>query len=458
MKYKLSKYVVITDSFIDHKESQKLVYSTRTGDVIILNNETIKKLINNNFYTLEDHLIDRLIFSEIVVPELEDELDTVLNEFEISKLDSDILSMTITPSANCQLGCEYCGQVHSKLSITKGLSEKIFDYIKNKLSLKEYSGLDIVWYGAEPLMGINAIRDLSERLLNLCSNNDLSYSASMITNGLNLNRRNFQDLVANMQIKSFQITIDGTQDTHDKSRFTKKKEPTFEFIVRNIVNAINDPLYEKENVSILIRVNVHENNYLEVDKLLDFFHDLKIQDKIQMSFAAVHDWGNNNANKKIGLSMAHFADLEIGWFLKMKELNFRKHELVPQRTFSTCMTTSENNELIDAKGEISYCWEVPYTPDFESNNDLIIGNVSDQSIHLKDSQDMPLRNWYNDIRNKNNNSENCNACEFLPVCGGHCPISWFKGIRACPSFKLNIEDKLIMQYIEDGELLNINKR
>jgi uncharacterized protein len=298
MIYKLSKYLLITDVSIDDEQDQKLVYSTRTGEVISLNNITINSIKDGNFSYLEESMIDKLIFSEIIVPEFEDELETILSEFEISKSDNDSLGMVITPSANCQLGCNYCGQTHSKVNITEDLSLKIFNHIKNKLSLKKYSSLDIVWYGAEPLMGINSIRNLSNQLIKLCKEEKISYNASMITNGLNLNEKNFNDLVSNMKVKSFQITIDGVKETHDISRHTKKGKPTFDVIMDNVFNAVNNPVYTKEKALISIRVNVHKENYLDVEKLLKHFTFLKIQDKILINFAPVHDWGNNNADKE----------------------------------------------------------------------------------------------------------------------------------------------------------------
>src|SRR5690606_29731174 len=215
------------------------------------------------------------------------------------------------------------------------------------------------------------------------------YGASMITNGLNLNEKNFNDLVLNMKVKNFQITIDGIKETHDNSRYTKKKKPTFDIIINNVVNAVKNPIYSKEGVLINIRINVHKGNYADVEKLLEYFSKIEIQDKIIINFAPVHDWGNNNADKEIGLSLEEFAILEIDWFLKMKELGYKNQNLIPSRIYGTCMTTTDDSELIDAKGEISYCWEVPYTPDFESNKDLVIGNVNDKDIHLKNTLNQP---------------------------------------------------------------------
>lgn len=453
MKYKLSKYVVITD-FIDDVLENQLVYSTRSGNVIILNKSTIELLKSATLNTIDFELLDKLITSQIIVPEFENEFETIIDEFEISKSDNNVLNMVITPSANCQLGCNYCGQIHNKTNISEDLSDKIYKHISNKLTLNNYSLLDITWYGAEPLMGIKSIKKLSDKFIALSITEKINYSSSMITNGLNLNQKNFNDLVLQMKVTDFQITIDGIKETHDNSRYTKKGKPTFDIILGNIINCVNNPIYEKEKVNITIRVNVHKNNYNDVEKLLELLYNLKIHNKVQMSFAPVHDWGNNSADKEVGLTLEEFSNLEIDWFLKMNELNFKKQNLIPGRIYGTCMTTSNDAELIDAKGEVSYCWEVPYTPDFESNKDLIIGNVStDENLYKKDTSKHPLRDWYNDIRDKKNNSSNCHSCEFLPVCGGQCPIAWFKDVKACPSFKVNMEDKLILQYLNENDFL-----
>ena len=160
MKYKLSKYVVITD-FIDDVLENQLVYSTRSGNVIILNKSTIELLKSATLNTIDFELLDKLITSQIIVPEFETEFETIIDEFEISKSDNNVLNMVITPSANCQLGCNYCGQIHNKTNISEDLSDKIYKHISNKLTLINYSLLDITWYGAEPLMGIKSIKKLS---------------------------------------------------------------------------------------------------------------------------------------------------------------------------------------------------------------------------------------------------------------------------------------------------------
>lgn len=52
--------------------------------------------------------------SEILVCDDENELETILSFDAHSEDYKEALGVTIQPTANCQLGCHYCGQVHSK--------------------------------------------------------------------------------------------------------------------------------------------------------------------------------------------------------------------------------------------------------------------------------------------------------------------------------------------------------
>jgi uncharacterized protein len=53
-----------------------------------------------------------------------------------------------------------------------------------------------------------------------------------------------------------------------------------------------------------------------------------------------------------------------------------------------------------------------------------------------------MRHWYDEIPT---NDSWCKSCKFLPVCGGACPKSWYEGNPACPSFKFNIDERLMMK-------------
>lgn len=447
--YKLSKY--ITD--IDLENEERLIFSTRTGELVNISNELYRSLMEKKYSKLNDKTLFKLLNLEILIPENENETDTVINNLLITSTQkSKILSLTIQPTANCQLGCQYCGQAHEKLNMSESLVEDTYKYIKNKLETGNYEKLTITWYGGEPLLGFNSIKILSKKLILLCGKMNIRYSAMMITNGLGLKENVFTELV-HYNVLKYQITLDGDKTSHDNSRFTKKKGKTFDAIVANIVKAVSNPLYDEKECTIVIRCNVHQDNYKSINNLIDHLYELGISKKISMDFAPVHDWGKNYAKENLGLTPEYFGELEIDWMLKMKEYGFKfSKSLLPGRKNNTCMVTSLDSELIDAKGRLSYCWEIPYTPEFDHENSTMFhGHIN--SLVSKDRKKLPLGNWYEDIRQEKYQTT-CLKCILLPVCAGSCPIDWFKNTAMCPSFKYNLKDRMAFEYINNQEELN----
>lgn len=444
--YKLTKYYEVEDI----SESEKLLFSTRTGELLHIANDVYEKILNCQYEHVSEKVLFKLLSSEILVPEDENEFMTIIDYFKDRTSQKDkILNYTIQPTANCQLGCHYCGQVHEKVNMDEDVVEKTFEYVSKALINGNYSGLFITWYGAEPLLGIKGIRSLSEKIIKFCEDNNILYTAMMITNGLALKERIFKELV-NLKIIKYQITLDGDEASHDLSRYTKKKEKTFQIILNNIVNAVKNPIYDEKECIILIRCNIHKDNYTSIDSLIEQLNDMGISEKLTLDFAPVHDWGKNYAKDNLGLTPIFFGELEIEWFLKMKEYNFKfVKDVLPQKKLGTCMVTNKESELIDAKGRLSYCWETPYTPEFDNEeSELFHGDIFNPE--KKDRNLLPLGNWYDDIDNEEYGTT-CKKCKFLPVCGGGCPIHWYKEMAMCPSFKYNFKERMVLQYIMSKE-------
>lgn len=452
-QFKLSRYIsttVLDDTFT-------LVYSTKTSNFLKLKTDVFNLIANKDFDKVNNDVLFELFDSEIVVCDEEDEFESVINSFIATAGEaSEIFNFTIQPSANCQLGCDYCGQIHEKLNLTNHQSESILTYIKKQLRKYKYKKINITWYGAEPLLGLNAIRFLSKELIKYSELKEIQYTASIITNGLAMKESIFEELVG-LKITQFQITLDGTESLHDDSRFVKRKKgKTYKIILDNIINAVNNPIYDVSKCNILIRCNVSKQNYLDIDNLIESIYKLKIHDRITMQFEPIHDWGKNKAHQEIGLSPEAFGEIETEYLIKLRQLGFTRNlPLLPPRKTTTCMTTNKDSEIVDAKGRITYCWEVPYTLEFDYvDSPFFIGNVS-SNYRKKKREKSPLGNWYVDIKNGRYTNW-CRECNFLPVCGGSCPLNWYKGNPACPSFKYNFEDRLSLQYLEDIKFDFIN--
>lgn len=398
---------------------------------------------NREFDKINVNILSELIDMETIVPVDEIEIDTILECNKAAIEDNTDLGIVIQPGASCQLGCGYCGQKHSKNYMDASMQDNMMERIERKLLTNKFSSLSVTWYGGEPLMALRQIKEISPRLIELAERLNIKYYSNMVTNALSLKPAIFRDLVTIQKVSSFQITIDGDAEYHDQRRFTKESLPTFDIIFNNILAITSLPDFSKLGGEIVIRCNADKDNIEGIMPFINKLVGFKLQEKVSFYIAPIHNWGDNDAAEKGGLSITDFADLEIDWMLELIKLGFPV-KIIPERTKVVCMVVNKESEVYDAFGNISTCWEVPYTPAYD-NSDSYIGNLKFKVPN--DDAKAPMRDWNESIRQ---GKSWCKDCTILPICGGQCPKHWLDGTPACPTYKFNIEDRLVMQYINNN--------
>jgi uncharacterized protein len=441
-QYQLSRYIVLTD-LIDEESSSdpsRLLYSTRTGKTITIKDRVLQAISSGDFSQLENKHLISLMHAEIIVRKDEDEFAEMLQRNKLAVADSRALDVTIMPTSNCQLGCNYCGQVHSKKNVDAAVSEKMFNRVVTNLKSGDYDSVGIKWFGAEPLMAYSEILALSDRLIAHCDEHQIKYSAGMITNGLSFKPAVFEKLVER-RIKHFQITLDGIGETHDLQRMTKEGKKTFDIIFKNIVDVSSMPEFINNKCAIVVRVNVTSTSAGTVYKLIDRLAHFGVQERgVLLDFSPIFDWGGNGANET-GLSKEAFAVAEIDWMLYAMKKGFRFPQVLPRRTTAPCMVVKKDSEVYDVKGNVFPCYEFPYTPVYQKP-EYKIGHLD--TIDTERNLNAVTKNWFDDIRG---DVAPCKSCNLFPVCGGGCPKQWYSGQVACPPFKINIEDRIVMNYL-----------
>lgn len=447
-KYKLSSYTVITDVINeDEINTRQIIYSTRSGRAAVISSKIIKSINNNQFEEIPESILLELFSMDMVVPRDEGEFERVMEQNRIHLLDDKVLSVTMQPGANCQLGCHYCGQKHEKHYMSEALYEKVLARIENNLkgSANKYEALSVSWYGGEPLMAYKQIRELSPMFLELAKRNNIGYMSNMITNGLSLKENVFTELVKDCKVNHFQITIDGTKEHHDTRRITKSGESTYDIILGNIIACTNLPFYKEENCTVVVRMNIDKSNYESIISFLYILASYNLQDKIILQFSPIVDWGENKASLN-SLPKDNFSEIEIDWYMEALKLGFST-DVIPARSYGPCMVVNQEAEVYDAYGNIFPCYEMPYTDEFQDPK-YMVGNVKfDEKTYNKNAF---TRDWFDDVVQ---GKSTCRECTFFPVCGGGCPKQWLTGTPACPPFKFNMEDRLILQYIMDNKKL-----
>jgi uncharacterized protein len=447
--YKLSYYTLFSDDL--NQKSESVLFCTRSGESLVISRYIRRILESGDFGKLPEKILEKLLTCKAIVPAGEQELLEIIRENKNAIEETTVLYEVIQPTAMCQLGCDYCGQSHHKTQLSGSLQDALISRIRNKVSAKKYLSLLVGWFGAEPLLGLAQIRSLTPRLKSLADESGMTYRAKIVTNGLSLKSGIFEELVKELSIKQIEITLDGTDLYHDNRRHTKEGHKTFEIIFDNLMDITSLENFENMGCQISIRCNVDGRNYEGVTPLINLLAKNGLHKKIAYFYAiGVYSWGGNSAHQK-SLSKEEFAKMEIDWMIDMLKVGFTP-AILPVRQKQVCMAVSPVSEMYDAYGNIFNCTEVSYSPVYE-NTQYNLGNLKTDAKEV--SADRPLGNWNDSL---STDKFPCHSCKMLPVCGGGCPKSWHEDMRACPSAKFNIKERLALSYVASklnlAEVLN----
>lgn len=427
---KLSRYIATTEY-----DEGIIIFSTKSGKIIKVSNAVWEYLNHGNIHELPAEIKEYLENNQILVNIDLDEFIDVLNQNEIVNDNNKILYEVIQPSAYCQMGCSYCGQNHQNINLDEKNISSIVARIEEKIQKNKFQALRIGWFGAEPLIGITSMSEITNRLKIICEQADIGYSAKVITNGLKLTESIFNELCSNLFVDFIEITIDGTESIHNKRRNLKNSDKgTFNTIIRNLERAIKLKSENNYNVEISVRCNVDKVNQNTVLPLISFLKRNEILHNVSFYTAKIHEWGDKSNNDVMGFD---YPNEEISWLKKLIENN-KTVSLLPNRVYNVCLATKKDSFVYDAYGNAFKCTEIPYINN-DTQSQFFLGNLSKNKINDWDFAEI----WKSNIKTE---KSYCLKCNFFPVCGGACPKSWLDGNIPCPSFKFNMPERLRLYY------------
>jgi uncharacterized protein len=307
---------------------------------------------------------------------------------------------------------------------------RVADFVSEWIAAKKPTHLDVSWFGGEPLLALNTIERLSERLIGLCEASGVKYISAMITNGTLLKEGAVQTLLRS-SVSQLQITVDGsTIEEHDKRRpFRSLKGSSFSQIVKNIENLDG-------RISVTIRMNLDEMNEADSLDLLDFMHDkgwFDRQSRINV-YAAPLEKYNSNCNVMDSSLLAKKMFAQASTQIGLRLLRYAPHLLStpPRPSATTCGTTADWNFVINPNFNFTKCWQ-------------------DTGEGVED-----LDSWEFTVME----DRDCMECEIMPLCKGGCPAYRRKGnlprVDWCDERKYNLQEKLMLvlrarQYEKNAE-------
>ena len=434
----LSRYLVATEPIrVAGGPLSRVILSTRSGATIVVSELIWQSACAADWDAIPDPVLRALREQLVAVSTAENELRTVLDDNSRAIAADLVLEQVIQPSAACQLGCDYCGQEHRAIHMSPQVQSRLLERIEQRLANGNSNGeiyetLRVGWFGAEPLLGLGAMRRLSPSLSDLAKKYNARYASRVVTNGLRLTPVIARELQERHSVEHVEITLDGTANVHDQRRATKSGKPSFDRIFGNLV-AIASCDYIK--FVIAVRCNVDQFNVENVPELIDQIADAGIHERVGLYFSPVYDWGNGAQHRSIDSD--EYASREVMWFGQMMRRGFHV-DLIPPRRKIVCLAVRPGGTVTDARGNEFNCTEAPQVPSYGDPNRYSTGTVSGEK-----RAEPYFRSFGESIAK---GEVGCGSCQLLPVCGGACPKSWSDGQAACPSHKRNIAERVLLEF------------
>jgi uncharacterized protein len=236
-EYILSKYNVfkiINDSAIGVNLYNKMLFALdkEKYNTLIKNSHNLKKLKIHDpvfFSTMSKLGIIQRIDSESTLNK------KILLENRLIVFKDKSYRLTINPTLNCNFSCWYCYEAHPKKRMSKNVINATIKYIEHLVNNLKINNLNLDWFGGEPLLCYKTtMYPLANEAKKVCDQNHVSFQSGMTTNGY-LIRPEMIPFFKKVNMNSFQITLDGEKDQHDKTRCCKNGKPSYDKIVQNII-------------------------------------------------------------------------------------------------------------------------------------------------------------------------------------------------------------------------------
>jgi uncharacterized protein len=323
---------------------------------------------------------------------------------------SNRLELILLASEDCNFRCQYCYEDFPRGTMQPHVRNAIKELVRRRLSgLRIFT---VSWFGGEPLYGWPAIEDLAPFFVETSREAGLAYASSMTTNGYLLTPERAEKLLA-WRVTTYQITLDGMPDDHDRSRPTRDGQGTFDAIFRNLLALQERP----EPFRVDRRVNYDARNARRLPEFLGLVEDgFRGDPRFRLRFHAVGRWGGPNDDQ---LEVCGVEDREE--LLKRLRVEARRRGLTISdsiRDIQTlgsrvCYAARPYNFVIGASGQVMKC-----TIDLDKHDRNVVGRLTGEGELQLDEDKMAL--WTEPAFESDGK---CQKCVVLPACQGiSCPL------------------------------------
>ena len=177
---------------------------------------------------------------------------------------NDRLHLILLPTEQCNFRCTYC---YEDFAIGK-MRPEVVQGVKRLIDRRggDLAHLRISWFGGEPMLARSVVEEIASHARSL-STAGLTYDSDMTTNGWLLDH-SAAGRLADLGIRTFQVSLDGPADCHDHTRVRADGRGTFDRVWRNLLSIRDSTL----DVRVLLRIHLTPAN---LPSMPAFLHRVK---------------------------------------------------------------------------------------------------------------------------------------------------------------------------------------
>lgn len=410
---------------IDVNENELVAFNTFSQNAVLMDVSEMKDPA-----VLDEPLRNTLFQLGILVASDKDERAEWETHFFKGKEDLSYIDLTILLTQDCQMQCVYCFEgTKSKSKINPSTMNDILLFLEN------HSGtckkLRVTWFGGEPLLAYDRLREMSIVLMNFCKEHCIKYSADITTNGFALNRQRCEELISCLNVKRYIITVDGPKDIHEQRRPLSSRKSSFPVIWRNVETLVEMGAW------VTLRMTIDKDNVSHIPVLLDQIANSKLNRRVGLAFCRTIDY--NYTPDEISESLyseVEFAEVEWRLIQYAHRLGLWEYHFPHAAPSGGCLR--KGDIVIGVNGEIYKCL------DTVGNTQWITGHIG-----VKGNATERIPKWY-DLWHEWSPLKNdiCKDCVLIPLCNGGCPHNALftdkkhGTLSSCPDWKANYQKQI----------------
>lgn len=465
---KLSYY----NHFIPYRERNVyIIYNAFSNALMQVDYDLGHRIAKMN--SMEIHYLDLDVISAlrtngmIILSEL-DEFIEVRNRATSSRqtlTESSTLFLCISPTNSCNMKCPYCfqGDKSALNRDTKYLNDDSMNSLKQLVlntverpHANRIEKIAIEWFGGEPLLRKNVIKEFSDFVLDICTKYNLEFYASIITNASLLDDETWKLLDA-CRVYDVQITIDGQKDMHNKVRFYGNGKGSYEDIMKNLSSM------PREKFMATIRINGDKSVFEDIPMLFEDFASREFwpQRRNQVKFhwaPKFYNFLGFNQEKDVYYtsyeyqkSRQDFEILRVNYANQWAEKNGADQKKIsfayPSLSSFYCVTVESPNSLsIDDGGFIHKCYNT----------------VNSKDKRIEHVNDFDGTNPGLDLYKKFDKTQaaDCRTCKVLPICDEGCNMRFVSNAESkiCSPWKYFMEERMIAIYEQNFSVDSTDNR